>query len=296
MTDPIAITLSAISIAASAWLTIETQLRRARMRITILRPPANWSVGLLKHGIRPGVWSVANLDDAEQIQLVGVCPALIGNEGPKGGAVWDAQAEVVGLGDPWRVRRDVIVPQPYTLAGKTYAGLEPSFALSCPIAKVSDGIRALGSTDGQIHLRITYNRHGWFGRSIVDQTEACVDRGLLLFAFKDGAAANGVDLRRLQLDPWLRQVIEDTFAKYGLKPEEHNSLRQAVWMAVGPEQQPLTYPVDGEDGTAVLHFRDGWTGIGVAADGRHSTLREIASAHKDLVSEVRHRLEARDPA
>src|SRR5256885_6812459 len=89
-------------------------------------------------------------------------PLSSATKAPRVGAVWDAHAEVVGLGDPWRIAPRCYRPQPYTLAGKTYAGLEPSFAVSCPIAKVSDGTHALeGSTDEQIHLRITYNRHGW---------------------------------------------------------------------------------------------------------------------------------------
>ena len=69
----------------------------------------------------------------------------------------------------------------------------------------------------------------------------------------------------------------------------------ALWMAAGPQASVLTYPVTGEDGAAVLYFMEGWTGIAVAADGRRSTLDEIADAHKDLVEAVRERLDAALP-
>ncbi len=291
MADPIAISLGAISIAASAWLTFETQLRRARMRITILRPPANWSVKLQRRGVLPGVPFVASLDDAERVLLAGSCPSLIGNEGPNGGALWDAHAVVTGLGDPWEAQGEILKPQPYTLAGKTFAGLDLWFALTCPIAALRDGIPGLdGPGAAEVCLRIVYNRHGWFGRVKTDQSQACVDRAALLEAFKQGAAANGVDLVRVQVDPWLRERIDDEFRKFGLSEDERSNLRRAVWMATGPQQMALTYPIDGEDGAAALHFAQGWTGIGVAANGQRSTLDEIAKLHGGLVEAVRKRL------
>ena len=53
----------------------------------------------------------------------------------------------------------------------------------------------------------------------------------------------------------------------------------------------LTYPLTGEDGAAVLYYMEGCTGIAVAADGRRSTLTEIADTHRALVKAVRERLE-----
>ncbi|MEA2633804.1 MAG: hypothetical protein QOH92_571 [Chloroflexota bacterium] len=293
MPDPIAIGLSAVSLAASVWLTFETQLRRARMRITILRAPVNWSVNLQRRGNVPGVPFLANLEDAEQIKLSGSCPSLIGNDGPKGGAVWDAHAVVTGLGDPWELQGEILKPQPYTLGGKTYAGLDLWFALTCPIAALRDAIPGLdGSGPDDVRLQIVYKRHGWFGRVLTDQSEVSVGRAALLEAFKRSAAEKGVDLARVKLDPWIRERIEDGFREFGLSFDERNNLRKAVWMATGPQQMVLTYPIDGDDGKAVLYFAQGWTGISIAADGKRSTLGEIAKLHDGLVVAVRERLYA----
>ena len=294
MTDPIAISLSAISIAASIWLTIETQMRRARMRITILRPPANWSVKLERPGSVPGVSFVANLEDAQRIRLAGTCPALIGNEGPKGGAVWDVRAQVNGLGTHWQLDGDILKPQPYTLAGKTYAGHDLPFALTCAITDLGNGIPGLeGTGPPMVTLGVVYNRHGWFGRVVSDHSEVSVDRAELLDAFRRGATANGVDLARVKLDPWIRGRIDEDFRKFGLSEPERNNLHHAAWMAAGPQASVLTYPITGEDGAAVLYFMEGWTGMAVAADGHRSTLTEVGDIHRALVQAVQERLGSR---
>jgi hypothetical protein len=169
--------------------------------------------------------------------------------------------------------------------------LELWFRLTCPITALRDEIPGLdGSGGAEIRLRIVYNRHGWFGRVVTDKSEARVGRAALLEAFKQGAAANGVDLVRVRLDPWIRERINDEFQKFGLTEDERNNLRRAVWMAAGPQQMVLTYPIDGEDGAAVLHFVQGWTGIGVASNGQRLALKEIAECHKGVVQAVRERL------
>jgi hypothetical protein len=151
--------------------------------------------------------------------------------------------------------------------------LELWFRLTCPITALRDEIPGLdGSGGAEIRLRIVYNR------------------AALLEAFKQGAAANGVDLVRVRLDPWIRERINDEFQKFGLTEDERNNLRRAVWMAAGPQQMVLTYPIDGEDGAAVLHFVQGWTGIGVASNGQRLALKEIAECHKGVVQAVRERL------
>jgi hypothetical protein len=53
--------------------------------------------------------------------------------------------------------------------------------------------------------------------------------------------------------------------------------------------------VTGEDGAAVLYFIEGRMRISVVADGRRSTLAEIADTHEAFVKAVRERLESALP-
>jgi hypothetical protein len=82
MADPIAISLGAVSIAASAWLTFETQLRRARLRIRILRPPEHWSVKLQRRGVLPGVPFIAGLEELSRFGLPVRAPRSLATKGP----------------------------------------------------------------------------------------------------------------------------------------------------------------------------------------------------------------------
>ena len=56
----------------------------------------------------------------------------------------------------------------------------------------------------------------------------------------------------------------------------------------------LSYPFQGDDSNALLHFREGWTVSAVIVDGRHSTLRQIASIHTEVVSEAGERRQKLD--
>jgi hypothetical protein len=49
----------------------------------------------------------------------------------------------------------------------------------------------------------------------------------------------------------------------------------------------LTYPITGEDGSAVMHAADGWTAEAIHSDGTKQTLAEIGRLHSDVVAEVR---------
>jgi hypothetical protein len=48
----------------------------------------------------------------------------------------------------------------------------------------------------------------------------------------------------------------------------------------------LTYPVSGDDGSAVLHAADGWTGEAIHSDRTRHSLADIGRKHAEIVAEV----------
>jgi len=284
MPDPISVTLSVISLGATGWLAYETELRRARMSIELLGPPKQWDVSAARPSSVRGVLMMANISDAQEIVFAGSCPATIGNEGPKGGAVWDVRAEVQGLDKPWQFNPNILDRQPYTLSGKTYDGWQPRFSLTCKLGELTEGLQTLQEGENPVRFMVLYKRRNRFGRPGQAITTLVVPRKTILAAVKDGAARQGLDLSQAQIVKQVQEMTEAAFQRWHLNQPEIDNLIAWVWMQISDGD--VTYAIEGDDPSSRLLSKPGWGGMTVIADGHRSTLEEIAETHRKLVGEV----------
>jgi hypothetical protein len=278
------------------------QVRRAAMSFRLLAQPQRVSLHFAWPGsshAANGVWAGA------EVVLSGTIPAVVTNDGPRGGAVWGFAASLSGERGRWQLT--VSVPrEPFAVGAHACEAIEISLSLRCPYGELQRAIEVLrGAADSEARraamrpgrrwltreqngmaLRLDYARVGWRGSVRRRNTTVRFPARMLL----DSLDGDPESVREALVVAWVRPEVGNRFGRFGLDDNQLSNLRE--WALLSGDLRLVVVP-DGDG--FVLGVADGRggteTGRRVLCDRTEAQLEEIRKVEMGLVGEVGQRRE-----
>lgn len=282
MLTALAATAGVAGFALSLWIAYLNQLRRAKMSARLLAAPTSWSVFTAWEG---GLIRSASEAEGNVVWVSGEFPAIVTNDGPRGGAVWGLRQQVEGAPGSLMLMASKLLSEPYPLAGRSCEGVTFSFSIVCRYGDLEDTLRTLGR-EHAVTFKLTYCRLGWWGRAQQRKSTAMpVSSTQLLMALRDSP----VDLAECQVLAWLRSRVAELFSAFGLDDPQLSNLQS--WSLLRDDYELVIEPSAGGEGSELRVKRAGsidgaWW---VTADRTLETLEAIRTKELELVAAVRER-------
>ena len=275
--------IATLSLAVSGLAVYFTQLRGASISLQLLSPPDKWSLQLMT-AIGGGLPSIQqSVLGATHCQVSGSANALVSNDGPKGGAIWDIEVKLMGLANPCKIIQPPGLRPVVTLPGNSSEPSTISFIFQWPIGDSLLVLDALVNHPQPISLAVRYHHHGFLGKARMAKSEVTVRQTELWLALLDQAQSSHFDMGQVAARPDLDRMFDGAFRKVHISDEDRQSLWQGLWMALQQPESPLDYRIEEVAGSLRLLFRTGYA-VAVLADGNRDTLAMIAQEHRELVS------------
>jgi hypothetical protein len=214
------------------------------------------------------------------------------NDGPRGGALWGLAAEVLGMGESWRVQSFTCsVNLPYALSGRSCEGWSRvALILACNFDLLASGLRDL-QQGGHVTFRIMYSCQDWRGRAHQKSTSLAVSRAALFAAFRQSVDGRGLDLVSCQAAPLARFLLVERLAELDLPAVDIDRLVE--WALLREPVEYIAIPEEAPDRVAIRRATgavdQGWF-VGV---GRPEvTLTRICEIQREIAQDVARRRDA----
>lgn len=266
--------------AISLFLLWRTELRRPKISLELLSAPTSWKTVIARHGSAHAAPSPA---DADYLGVHGRFPAVVSNDGPRGGALWDVSADLRGL-DNWRLRAFTTGHDlPYALEARSCEGWShTAITIACDFDRLSQGIRELHEAS-DITLTIHYASLGWLGHA--SQRSATIRWSTSSILASLRAAASGLDLSLCQIVPAIRSLVAQRFAEFDLPEHELDFL--AKWAMLPDAMEIVVQSSNGQERLALKRSTGqidaGWA---VGLGQPHETLSRLREIEQAVIEQI----------
>lgn len=210
----VAIALSSLAIVMAAFTLWRNDLRGASLRVNILRTPTEWtsaplsavldSQALLPAQVDPWLFHQQVKGSAElHVIVLCSCSALMLNDGPRGGSIWNIDAIVQGVPAPWEVGATAGAPGEVLAIGPRSTSplsIHLQAGMRGAAADLEPALETLASSQAKVVLK--YRRtQGPFNRSASGTMSFAVDQTAAAAAIRGLLETNATLLDPQALDP-----------------------------------------------------------------------------------------------
>lgn len=260
------------------------------MTAEIIQPPTNWTLSLQQQW-GYGAATLASVHNATHCVASADTFALVANNGPKGGAVWNLTLALDPLTTGMILQQPFLTSEPITLGGNSSESLAVTYMVAWSI-KDSQGIfKALAEGKGSLDVHMDYHRHRLWRGETSSTNHVSVQTVEVWKSLQKSATALNISLAAVAARAPVDAALQEAFASFGLEPSERQALHDVTWLAIQNPEEQLTYKITGDDGAAHLEFYPSWTGNIITADQRIATLSEIERRHSAELEKARRDVE-----
>ena len=271
--------VAVVSLLISVSALYFTQLRGAQMKVKLIQRPTHWTFGL-EEKWPAGVQRVTSIERATHCLLSGSTFALVANDGPKGGAVWNLRLTLTSLPDALLLQQPFLDAEPNTLGGSASASLPVTFCLEWAVKDTETVLTLLGRGSGAVDAYLTYQRHRFWWSTNSTTNHQTVPLAEIWGALRQSASSQVRSLAAVAARARIDAALSQAMIPLELSEGDQVAFLSALWLAIHQPDSPLDYHIAGFDGEAQLQFRPGLSSNVINADRRIETLSHIAEIHE----------------